>query len=63
MELAPVFSKSRRLTLFSVSPSLRCQQQQIFTFKKLEDISPSTHNMEAPIVIRQEFQLVNVDDG
>ncbi|KAL7412199.1 eukaryotic translation initiation factor 5A [Mrakia frigida] len=35
----------------------------IFTFKKLEDISPSTHNMEAPIVIRQEFQLINVDDG
>ncbi|CED82418.1 eukaryotic translation initiation factor 5a-2 [Phaffia rhodozyma] len=35
----------------------------IFTNKKLEDISPSTHNMESPIVTRVEFQLVNIDDG
>merc|ERR1711935_125008 len=34
----------------------------IFTGKKAEDMSPSTHNMEVPVVTRKEYQLVDMDE-
>jgi len=33
----------------------------IFTGKKLEDICPSTHNMNCPLVQRLEYQVVDYD--
>jgi len=35
----------------------------IFTNKKLEDLSPSTHNMDVPNVSRVEYTLLDIDDG
>ena len=34
----------------------------IFNGKKLEDLCPSTHNMEAPNVKRSELPLTDIDD-
>ncbi|KAK2807834.1 translation initiation factor eIF5A [Emmonsiellopsis sp. PD_5] len=36
----------------------------IFTSKKLEELCPSTHNMEVPNVSRKEYQLLDIsEDG
>ncbi|KAJ3260092.1 Eukaryotic translation initiation factor 5A [Boothiomyces sp. JEL0866] len=35
----------------------------IFTNKKLEDLSPSTHNMDVPNVRKNEYPLLDIDEG
>ncbi|GAN04309.1 eukaryotic translation initiation factor 5A [Mucor ambiguus] len=34
----------------------------IFTNKKLEDLSPSTHNMDVPNVTRMDYSLIDIDE-
>jgi translation initiation factor 5A len=35
----------------------------IFTNKKLEELCPSTHNMDVPIVTTETYELLDIDDG
>merc|ERR1712087_619987 len=34
----------------------------IFTAKKLEDICPSTHNMDVPVVKREDYTFMDIDN-
>ena len=33
----------------------------VFTGKKCEDSYPTSHNIDAPFIVRKEYQLVNID--
>ena len=33
----------------------------IFTQKKMEDLSPSTHNMDVPNIVRNEYPLLDIE--
>merc|ERR1711920_672682 len=35
----------------------------IFTGKKMEDLCPTSHNLEVPFVKRTEYQILNADDN
>lgn len=35
----------------------------IFTNKKYEDVCPTSHNVDAPFVTRQEYNLMSINDG
>merc|ERR1739838_54184 len=35
----------------------------IFTGKKMEDLCPTSHNLEVPFVKRTEYQILNADDS
>eukprot|EP01104_Vermistella_antarctica_P006684 TRINITY_DN17386_c0_g1_i1.p2 TRINITY_DN17386_c0_g1~~TRINITY_DN17386_c0_g1_i1.p2 ORF type:complete len:153 (-),score=62.27 TRINITY_DN17386_c0_g1_i1:140-598(-) len=35
----------------------------IFTSKKIEELCPSTHNMSVPVVNRNDYIVLDIDDG